>query len=322
MYYKSFEHLSTDIRTNLHILPNNISLVVGIPRSGLLAANLISLFLNCPLTDLDSFLKGSIISSGERGEELDKNAFKGTILIVDDSIHSGKALNKAKEKLKAIESLHLDIKFCAVYALPGTETLVDYYLELVQDPRVFEWNIFHHKVLNKACVDIDGVLCVDPTESENDDGDCYINFLSTAKKRFLPKVKIETLVTSRLEKYRMHTEEWLRKNDIEYGELVMLNLPDKASRMKLGNHATFKAEEYKKRPEALLFIESSKWQAEQIFKLTGKDVYCVDTNEMVSKKDIKSYVEKIKLTREYTTLKNRIKNVLNKTPLNLIFRNI
>ncbi len=53
MNYKGFDDLSRDIKKNLYKIPKNISWVVGIPRSGLLAVNLISLFINRPLTDLD-----------------------------------------------------------------------------------------------------------------------------------------------------------------------------------------------------------------------------------------------------------------------------
>ena len=48
-------------------------------------------------------------------------------------------------------------------------------------------------------MDIDGVLCADPTPEENDDGEKYRHFLLNAPPLFIPKVTIGTLVTSRLE---------------------------------------------------------------------------------------------------------------------------
>lgn len=51
-------------------------------------------------------------------------------------------------------------------------------------------------------MDIDGVLCADPTPEENDDGEKYRHFLLNTPPLFIPKVTIGTLVTSRLEKYR------------------------------------------------------------------------------------------------------------------------
>lgn len=72
-------------------------------------------------------------------------------------------------------------------------------------PRVFEWNVLHHPVLNDACVDIDGVLCRDPTPAENDDGRKYREFLSTVEPTIVPGQRIGHLVTSRLEQYRPKT---------------------------------------------------------------------------------------------------------------------
>ncbi|MGV3656463.1 MAG: phosphoribosyltransferase family protein [Chitinophagaceae bacterium] len=281
MNYRSFADLSQDIKSNLHKVPRDVSLIVGIPRSGLLAANLFAVYLNLPLTDIDSFINGKLLSTGFRGKSYEKDAFKGKILIVDDSIYSGKALKQVKEKLAQLpQTKDLEIIFCCVYVYPNVKDQVDVPLVMLDMPRVFEWNIFHHKVLESACVDIDGVLCIDPTNEENDDGENYLNFLMNASPYIVPKVKINTLVSTRLEKYRASTEAWLQKHGIQYNELVMLNLPDKATRMKMNNRGQYKAEEFKKRKHCTIFIESERRQAQTIYELSGKTVYCVDTNEM------------------------------------------
>lgn len=309
MHFKSVADLSFDIKSNLHKIPRDVSLVVGIPRSGLLAANLIALYLNLPLTDIDSFLEGRILATGLRGERYLDQAFRGRILVVDDSIYSGTAMKKAKERLSAADS-NFRFVFSCVYALPGTGKLIDLPFQFVEEPRVFEWNIFHSPVFAKACVDIDGVLCVDPSEAENDDGEQYIKFLSSAVPKIIPKVKVSTLVTSRLEKYRKETEAWLRNHGIQYDELVMLNVPDKASRLRLACHADFKASEFTKRTESTLFIESSISQAERIHELTGKSVYCVDTNEMLSKATTPFSNLRTRSTRELSHFKHFIKRHL------------
>jgi len=281
MNYKSFADLSQDIKSNLHKVPRDVSLIVGIPRSGLLAANLFAVYLNLPLTDIDNFINGKLLNTGNRGKSFEKDAFKGKILIVDDSIYSGKALKQVKEKLAQEPSTKdLDIIYSCVYVYPNVKDMIDIPLVLLDMPRVFEWNIFHHKVLSSACVDIDGVLCVDPTHEENDDGENYLHFLMNASPYIIPKVKIHTLVTTRLEKYRANTEAWLQKHGIQYNELVMLDLPDKATRMKMNNRGQYKAEAFKQRKDCTIFIESDRRQAQTIFELSGKTVYCVDTNEM------------------------------------------
>lgn len=282
--YRSVAHLSDDIKSELHRVPRDVSLVVGIPRSGLLAANLLALYLNLPLVDIDSFLEGRLISTGVRGEKrgLRETSVTGRILVVDDSIYSGEAMEKARRKLSPIASKY-QLYFCAVYGLPGTGRYADLVFHFLEAPRIFEWNIFgDNRLLETACLDIDGVLCRDPSEAENDDGERYAQFLCNAEVRMVPKVRVGTLVTSRLERYRPQTEAWLAANGINYNELVMLDLPDKASRIRLGCHANFKAAQYAKRQDSPLFVESAINQAEQIFKITGKPVYSVDTNEMLS----------------------------------------
>lgn len=158
--------------------------------------------------------------------------------------------------------------------------MVDYYVEVVPSPRYFQWNIMNHMILKKACFDIDGVLCVDPTVEENDDGPRYRKFLLNAKPLFIPGAEIGALVTSRLEKYRAETEQWLARNGVKYGKLVMLDLPDMAARRKANCHARFKAEEYKK-SEYVLFVESNPVQAAEINGITHKPVLCTADFKMV-----------------------------------------
>jgi uncharacterized HAD superfamily protein len=157
---------------------------------------------------------------------------------------------------------------------------VDYCLEHVSTPRYFQWNIFNHTTLNKACFDIDGVLCVDPTDAQNDDGPKYRQFLLNAEPLYIPGTKLGTLVTSRLEKYRKETETWLRKHQIQYQELVMLDLPSAEARQKANNHSKHKAGHYSS-SNYVLFVESDLRQAVEINRLTKKPVFCTQTFEMI-----------------------------------------
>jgi uncharacterized HAD superfamily protein len=47
-----------------------------------------------------------------------------------------------------------------------------------------------------------------------------------------PSAPLRYIVTSRLEKYRTHTESWLKYHHISYGRLYMLDLPDKQTASK------------------------------------------------------------------------------------------
>ncbi len=278
MNYRNIRDLNNIILKKLSIIPRDFDLIVGVPRSGMLPANLLSLYLNRPYTDIHSFMNGHIYKAGARGQFFDIKQFK-KILVVDDSVASGAALQECKENLKEL-SAQFDIKYCAVYVIPGKEKSVDYYFETVPLPRYFQWNILNHTTLEKSCFDIDGVLCADPLPEQNDDGERYIDFILNAPPLFIPGSKIGTIVTSRLEKYRKETEQWLKANNVKYNDLVMLDLPDMAARQKANNHGGHKAKAYMAKPY-VLFVESELNQAIQINKIARKPVLCTANFEMI-----------------------------------------
>jgi uncharacterized HAD superfamily protein len=273
--------MNNTIVRNIGRFPQELDLVIGIPRSGLMAGAMAALALNLPLADLEGFLEGRILSTGrtrrrtnfERGVE-----GLNRILVIDDSTHTGSAMAEARERL---ERAYPDktFFFCAVYGVGIKSSNVDLELEVVPQPRMFQWNVMHHDLLQLCCVDIDGVLCTDPTEAENDDGEAYINFILNAPPLYTPAQTIGYLVTSRLERYRPQTEAWLKSRGINYRELIMLDLPSKEERIRSNAHGTFKAKVYR-RLDALFFIESDVHQAATIAQLSGKPVLCVGTQEV------------------------------------------
>ncbi len=272
MQYRSFEDLSRLIHGyNLNCL-QDFDLIVGVPRSGMIPAYLFGLILNLPVIDIESFIAGVDPYVGKR-LQYRKNCLK-KILVVDDSIKFGGQLNEVKKKLNYLNTL--EFKYLSVFATSDTNGMVDHCLEIINKPRVFQWNLLNSWIYEYSCVDIDGVLCEDPSEEENDDGEKYLEFLLNARPKYTPPCKIDVLVTSRLEKYRSQTEVWLSKNGILYNNLEMLNVPDKKTRVRLGIHASFKADIYKKYVKTALFIESSKCQSETIHSMSGKNVFCVE----------------------------------------------
>lgn len=282
MEYKSFDDLHKTIMKNIGMIPRDIDLVVGIPRSGLLAANIIALALNLPLADFVGFLQGRVLSSGRRLAKGDGlfHREKLKVLLVDDSLQSGAQINNIRLALEDAGLPH-EIILCVVYAGPDGVGKADIVFEVISKSRVFEWNIFHHPRLINSCIDIDGFLCEDPTPEQNDDGSNYLHFLEYAKPLYAPTVPLGWLVTCRLEKYRKPTKDWLERHGISYKELIMMDLPSKEVRVSLGGHALFKSEIYT-RTRACLFIESSLRQSREIAQRTRKPVFCVETMTMLT----------------------------------------
>jgi uncharacterized HAD superfamily protein len=271
--YRSYADLSGLIHTADISNLKQYDLVVGIPRSGMIPAYMLGLRLNLPVIDLEGFLNGNAPVGGRRLEVTDFSAVNN-ILVVDDSIRFGGQILQVKEKLQQKPTYNYG--FCTPFATTENRHLVDYSFELIDKPRIFQWNIMHSWIYEHSCVDIDGVLCDDPTVEENDDGENYIRFLLNAPVKYKPVVFIHTLVTNRLEKYRPQTEQWLSNHGIQYRELLMLDLPDRATRMRMGNYGAFKAKVYQAKKDTLLFIESDYSQACRINELTGRAVFCVD----------------------------------------------
>lgn len=276
MNFRSVADLDRDILRWLPSLPADIELVVGIPRSGMIPALLIALHRNLPVTDVQGLIDGRLMGAGLT-KKMDGmgTGFLGQrrrILVVDDSILNGTQLRKVREELAPLAAQH-DLRYAAVYIAPGRSGEVDFGAVELDQPRIFEWNVMHSLMVEQACLDIDGVLCRDPRTDENDDGDAYCRFLAETTPIVLPKRPARMLVTSRLEKYRRHTEEWLARHGVQYTELRMLDLPDAETRRRLGAHASFKAQVYKE-SDCRLFIESEPHQAQEIARVSGKYVLC------------------------------------------------
>ncbi len=306
MYFRSLNDLSRTIRDNLYLLPKDLDAVVGIPRSGMIPANIISLYLNLPLTTFEEFLNNKYFEGGitRKSSHKEIKSIK-KVLIVDDSITTGKSINKIKNRLINIDEKIKVIILC-IYATKKTKNLIDMYFELVPNPRVFEWNVLHHELIKNFCFDIDGVLCPDPKNHENDDGLEYLKFLENVRKNFSPSYEIGWIVSSRLEKYRAITEQWLKNNNIKYKNLILLDLPSAKERRRLKIHASFKANIYKNNL-SILFIESEKDQAAEIARISGKDVLCFE-NMTIYKPDNLSLPK----------VESQLKLVLNKIKIKIL----
>lgn len=272
--FVTFNMLNKMILQNLHRIPHDIDVVVGVPRSGMILANLIACYLNKPLTDVAGVISGRLFEAGWTKNKADWVRDFSTvkkILIVDDSVNTGTSINQVKERLALV---NVEKIYLTAFVVTNSINMVDLYFSILPHPRMFEWNYMHHSLLKKCCVDFDGVLCQDPTPEQNDDGEKYRNFILNAEPKLIPSQPIGWIVTARLKKYQEETETWLRKYNIQYNNLIMLDLESAEQRRALGLHAKFKAQIYSEQKDAVLFIESDPRQAYEIVQLTKKDVFC------------------------------------------------
>lgn len=278
--FMSFNMLDRLLIQNLHRIPHDIDVVVGVPRSGLILANLISCYLNKPLTDVSGVIAGKLFDAGNTKNKTDWARDFSTvkkILVVEDSVYAGKSINQVKKRLALV---NVEKIYLAAFVTPQAVNMVDLFFAVVPTPRIFEWNYMHHGILKSCCMDFDGVLCADPTPEQNDDGEKYRDFLLNAPPKFIPSQPVGFIVTARLKKYAPETQLWLHKHNVRYGSLIMLNLDSAEQRRALGIHANFKAQVYSSIKNSPLFIESDPRQAQLIAQLSKKDVLCVENTAL------------------------------------------
>lgn len=282
--FRSVVDLEATVRGALPRLPRDIALVAAVPRSGLLPATLVALYLNVPLTDIDGLLQGRVMSWGSRQlRDDDRRGYLpapgAKILVVDDSVGHGTQLLDLRRRL-AEARLPYELVYAAAYVTPESRPLVDLAFETLPWGRCFGWNLMHHPFLTHCCVDLDGVLCQNPSAEDNDDGSNYAAFLDAAPPLFLPSVEVGWIVTGRLEKYRPATKAWLARHGVRYRELVMLDLPDVPTKRRAGGGGPFKARVYR-RTGAKLFVESSAREAAVISERSGLPVLALEGDRMV-----------------------------------------
>jgi orotate phosphoribosyltransferase len=275
--YRSVADLNDDIVTWSRRLPGNINVIVGIPRSGLLVANLLALHMNLPMTDVDGLIEGRLIAAGPR-----LNATRPTVpdldtlrvLVVDDSVWSGNQMRKIRERITAARLRHV-IFYGAVYITPNATDLVDYYHEKVALPRAFEWNVLHHPSLTASCMAMEGVLW--PAEIGRIDA---AEGLRELRPIFAPTQPIGRLIATQPERLRVPIQEWLAHHRISYGELVLLDPTDSSIGRDEGCFVRAKASLYR-HSNAWIFIEGTIERAAALAQMVRRPVYSACARRML-----------------------------------------
>lgn len=328
MNYRTYSDMSLLVRNNISMLQvHKFDLIVGIPRSGMVPAYMVALYLNvhcCTIADLMENGRLEIDNSRLVKSNILHFQDAKNILIVDDSVNEGR---KFREYLNSLPTnVRAKCKTLAIYATLKNYDFLDFYFEHLP-VHVFEWHIFHRKnEVENSAFDLDGVLCDDPSVMEDDDGKKYVKFLENAVPKFIPTYQIHSIVTSRLEKYRSITEEWLRKNNVKYNQLIMLDLDSIREKNEIENcSAQYKADFYQK-SDLLLFYESSFDEAHEIHRLTGKPVYCVATNEIIQNNSGLNFM-RLSNRQRTESLKSVVRKIVNSDSkiyrvLRLIYRKV
>lgn len=266
--------------------------------------------MNIPMVDADGFLEGKLFRHGstKKRPDLERSlAPDRTVLIIDDTVGSGRAIRELKAEIAARE-ITGNLVFAAIWSPVMNHPDVDVVLERFEKAICFPWNIMHHAILNDACVDIDGVLCASRQAHEHFDPKSYVRFLENAAPIHGTSRKIGWLVSSRPEKYRAVTEHWLAKNGIEYGRLIMATPED------VLDLNAFKARIYRE-TGAKIFIKGENENAALVAQLSGRPVVCMNSLQMIYPADtqaIKRYRQESKADwhQRQSTLKLAVRRMI------------
>jgi hypothetical protein len=277
--------MNVAIRNGMHKLPWQPHVIAGVHKSGMLAASMFSAHLNVPVVPLRQLWEQDWIYAGLRSriKDKDQHAFLAKprrVLIVEDAASTGITIGRQLDILKAKQ--RAPHKYFSVCVFGGKPKVGNYHLVLdhCPGPRIFEWNWRDNVLLEESILDIDGVVCPDPPTPEERTGP-YIAHLKSAKPLYVPIKPVMAFATSRLEKYRAITEEWLAKNKIRYGRLYMAQFATPTERRQFGNFRV-KARVFAERKDARMFVESHDKQARWIAKEVKRPVFAVESRTLLN----------------------------------------
>lgn len=293
--YITLENLCKDIRENFYKIPKDCLGVIGIPRSGMIPAGIISEYLNIGLCSIGEFLNAENVEDSFKKHGTrdlrNTNGFNN-ILVVEDTCFNGFSLKRAMDSIneKIGENNKYNFIYMCVYLEGPCQALKpDIYIRDVREIAktstgrcvYYEWNLFAHCGFTEKCLfDLDGVICVDPPDEKNIDE--YYKYICNPIPLFIPTVKKINIMTYRLNKYRKETENFLKKIGFCSFNVIMFNADSYEERSSVPPWL-YKGTYYMNN-DFDLFVESNDEEAKIINQISKKPVYCVETNKMYNNK--------------------------------------
>jgi len=276
--FVTWQRFEADITRLWQILPRPFSGVIGVPRSGMFAAAKIALLEGVPLWTSSPDAAPNFLSRGSRLMTASAAGLlpkAGPLILIEDSVNTGESLARAKAQCPP------DTPSATVYLNPKCQHRPDVYAWVLDMPHFFEWHLVGSPLAPAVLFDMDGTLCENCTEADDDDGPRYLRFLETVRPKMLPRVwPCAGIVTARLEKYRPQTEAWLQRYGVKYRRLHMGTWKDLATRRREYDPRRFKGGVYRKLPGVILFVESCPVQARLIFAEVHRPVACNTTGKL------------------------------------------
>lgn len=276
--FKSLGDMNKDALRLVSKLPPDTGLIIGIARSGLSVATMVSMLTHKPLLAYQQTL-GKIVETGN-GWRLGGRSHVppggGRVVVIDDTVMTG---NSFLSSLPVIKEKYPDAISAALYVNPTAKFKPDVWVQDLPWPHLLEWNMFNSVLSPNMALDFDGVLCHDCPPEQDDDGEGYRRFIIQSQPKYLPRKSIVPLiVTARIEKYRALTMDWLQRHGVTCKNLVMHPASTLAERRR-DDIAAYKARHYAQwassytaKPPPHIFVESDDRQAQRISSLASRRI--------------------------------------------------
>ena len=260
------------------LLNYKIEGVVGIPRSGMIVASVVSNILHVPLYSIEEgglvLLSGRSRWGGWRMTNFKEG--KGKLVVIDDTVWQGAEMKRVK---RILNNKHPEKSFIfsAIYVPEDEMRHVDFYSKVFERSEVpyLEWNFMSNVNIQKTILDLDGLICKDAPFSVLNNSNEYIKFIEEGipTSYFPHRLPCHCILTGRSEKYRKITEKWLSKYGVLYKELHMHpNVTGEI--LSLSELCEYKANFFSS-CDAKLLVESNCGIAECINEKTGKPTLCL-----------------------------------------------
>lgn len=198
----------------LPTLPKDIDLVVGIPRSGLLFADMIALSLAKPLATPETLAEGGPWVS-ERFTVPEQIA---SVLLVDDSVDTGESMADAVDEVRnALPGAR--VTTAVLIGRKEQKASVDHIFRMIPQPRLFEWDLMHQKKVGHVAVVLEGVIApARPTDLPDTE---YAKWLDDTGPGRIPIYLVDTVIAYGPEGAEGSVATYLDRHGVDFGRILM-----------------------------------------------------------------------------------------------------
>lgn len=179
--------------------------IIGVSRSGMMAASILAYMLNLPLYALN--LQDKTIRHCGHGSRMNgQRTSMDNPVVIDDTVGSGGTFSLVQQIIQCDTA--------AVYQNPMATFQANHHAAYLPDPHILEWNVANSMYSPQMLWDMDGLICEDCPPELDDDGPLYERWLQEVQPKCLPRRAKITIATGRRRRWAELTHAWLDRHGV------------------------------------------------------------------------------------------------------------